>query len=439
MITVFIKQTSSVESQRAFQLIGNVNDEEFERRANDLYKYFYPKKQNIDTFNSEVSQSEYLSLPTDICFRRLELIVLSAMNLPKSDRLGSVDPVCRIASAGLVHQTTVKRRDCNPSWENESFTFDVSNDQLSNENHNKLCIDVAIFDWNRFKTNKAIGKASIPYNDLSEVLNADDGHSKEIELELKNDENSALNEVCARSLIKIRLTNVGMVISGCEIRDLKQYFLLYDENNDKTIDYAEFSAMLKKLSAVASLFTGTENDHCILKQLSTVQVRALLDHKWVVPGKDLKSPLESIMSNLKDQLELKKSQPKAKVEDHGTEIAGDQIKGTTHESTKLDVTDLKTAEGLETKSNNESIENKKLPQSTAVKSSNKTVQDDLKQLEILANKLRRNGMITLPNLVWKENKEGTPDSMENTAIRHLAAPVFEECSQAQQVDLLCTV
>jgi hypothetical protein len=118
MISVFIKQNSSIESVRVAQLVGNVDNVQFQQRVKKLYKFFFP-----DSSETEIAPLD--SLAYDYCAQRLEVTVLSASNLPKADLLGSVDPFCQVVYASSVHQSKVKMRDYNPGWEDEPFLFDI--------------------------------------------------------------------------------------------------------------------------------------------------------------------------------------------------------------------------------------------------------------------------------------------------------------------------
>ncbi len=395
MITVYLKQTTSVESQRVAQLVGNVDDSEFHRRARELYKIFYSEYDSCDTGDLESESLRY-----NICPRRLEVTVLSVSNLPKTDVVGSVDPFCQVSYAGSVHQTKVKRQDYNPRWEDEPFLFDLFKDQFLAENKPAPHIEVAVLDWDRFKSNDVIGSVSIPNDALNEVLNASDNCIKELELALSNNGNPVCNTVGSPSIIKIRLKNVGMVISGCDVLALKKFFLLYDKNGDGMIDKEEFSAMLKSVLAATTLFTGAESGDFILQRLSLAQGKALIHHKWMIPGEELGNPLESIMRNVATERNLSKNQLKSlDQKKKSLDTSEDRVQEAELEITNIDI----------------------MPESTTSEDSIEIIEENQKKLEALAKMLRRYGVITLPTLVWGAGNDNMPDSdsLESIATRYV--------------------
>ena len=131
------------------------------------------------------------------------------------------------------------------------------------------------------------------------------------------------------------------------------------------------------------LFTGTESGDSILDSLSPLQVKALLNHQWAIPGKDQKSPLESVIRNIKNQ------------------IIGQ------HESLGLDDKCPETEDSH--------VENHEKHKTYSDKS--KTVEESRELLKTLARKLRKCGVISLPTLVWGEGSNCSPESLESTIIR----------------------
>jgi hypothetical protein len=394
MISVYIKQTSSVESQRVAQLVGNVHDAEFQQRAKKLYNFFFPD-------DSNPAQTD--SMPQDICTRRFEVTVLSASNLPQKDLLGSVDPFCQVAYADIVHQSKKKMRDYNPSWKDESFLFDVPTNQLLSESNQGSSIKVDVLDWDRLTTNDLIGSVSIPNDAVNEVLKGPEGFVNEFEIALKKNENPVSNAAGSPTILKIRLKNVGLVISGCEVEALKRFFLLYDENNDGMIDEEEFSAMLKKILSVTMLFTGTESGDYVLKTLSPVQIRALLDHEWLItedPDDSLTGKLQFIMNNIKKEDQSGKNQPQAEsqhMEDNRSENTDNQASEQVQDMNEMNF----------------------LSESRQGKDSIEIIEEAGEELEKLARKLRRYGVITLPPLLWGSCNEDMQDSLEGIALRYL--------------------
>jgi hypothetical protein len=396
MISVFIKQTSSVECQRVAQLVGNVKDAQFQHRAKELYTFFFPNasEQDIETIQSD-------NLTYDICTQRVEVTVLSASNLPKKDLFGSVDPFCRVSYASFMHQSEVRLRNYNPVWDNQPFLFDVPKKGLIAQDSLSSRMEVTVLDWDRLKSNDIIGNASIPDCDLSEVLNAPEGYTKELEVVLSVDGNSVCNTDNIPSIIKIRLKNIGGVISGCEIGALKKFFLNFDVNGDGQIDENEFTEMLRKILPVTMLFTGTESGDSILQNLSPAQVRALLEHKWIFQDTDLDDSLigklKSILSNIHNEQDKGNSQLKAgNISEKRSGDPDDQIGGQEPE-----IKNILHEPSIE----NDSVE---------------IIEVLNEQLKALAHKLQQYGLITLPPLIWGASSEDTiTDSPESIAIRYL--------------------
>ncbi|EKX31755.1 hypothetical protein GUITHDRAFT_42300, partial [Guillardia theta CCMP2712] len=57
---------------------------------------------------------------------KLEIMIMSARNLPKMDAFGTCDGFCTIVFQGSTKETSVRPRSYFPEW-NESFSYLVDN------------------------------------------------------------------------------------------------------------------------------------------------------------------------------------------------------------------------------------------------------------------------------------------------------------------------
>ncbi len=452
MISLFIKQTTSVESQRVAQLVGNVDTVEFQRRVSEIYKFFYPKNGN-----SEGSASEEENLKYDICCSRLAITVLSASDLPKMDLLGSVDSFVKVIYKDTTHQTKVKLNEFNPSWKDETFYFDIKTNQTSSTDPDASHLTIAVYDWDRLGGNSFIGSSVVPSDLLDVILNTE-GCSKELNLVLNNNETPVLNAIGNPSILKVSLMNAGMVISGCEVASLKEFFMIYDTDKDGNISEKEFFAMMNEICSCAMLFTGTEGGDNILEKLNPVQVSALLAHKWTLPSDAQQSTLTAIISNIQNQStfehesnlkgkkKLDDTKPAAAMEDfvvaercstataaslNGPFLApslapargGTRSHGSVEEADvgvdQTESTDqIQADDYIEARESNHSL-------SKIANMPSNIVEVDQKNLSILARKLRRSGVIALPTLLWGAGDVVDLHSPENTAMRYLHILPFE--------------
>ena len=282
MINVFIKQTTSVESQRISQLVGSLNGAEFDRVVRELYTLFF-KEGSEESLDDSVYS-----------LRQIEITVVSANNLPKTDVIGSVDAYCEVFCDGVMHRTVVMTRNYHPTW-NQTFVFTLKQEK------NK--IQIVVLDSDVF-SNSIIGSIVISEEILAQVFINSSEQITELETQLMHNGRHIYNADGSPSMLKIRLKKAGLVVSGCDLSELKKFFLSYDTNGDGEISESEFISMMRQISTVSKLFTGTEDGDTILKSLSQEQVLALLRHKWVIPDREQKSPMESIISNIRIQNEL---------------------------------------------------------------------------------------------------------------------------------------
>jgi hypothetical protein len=270
MISVFVKETTSLESHRVAQLVGKWDGADsagFDRAVSELYKLFFTGEHNLKN--------------SSLALRQIEITVLSASNLPKTDAIESVDAFCQIVCAGIMCETVVKKREYNPKW-NQSFVFKVPKDQKK--------VVILVLDWGLL-SNSMIGSAEISGEILDSVFTTSSEHHTEMEMHLSYNGKQVYNSQGSPSMIKLRLKNAGFVVSGCDLSDLKAFFLSYDTNRDGIISKDEFATMMRQISGVTTLFTGTEGGDSVIKSLSYEQVQALLRHKWIIPSNDVKSPM----------------------------------------------------------------------------------------------------------------------------------------------------
>jgi hypothetical protein len=369
MIGVFIKQTTTVESQRIAQLFGTGQDINFREQAKELYRLFF-------TEECHSGGSRFRNMQIDVS-------VISGKNLPKTDMFGSVDPFCQLEYAGTVHQTTTKTGEYNPNWEGESFSFEMNEDDLSLQTGTNSSLQIRVLDWDRFKSNQMIGSIDISSQILNNVIAAPSADHTEFEICLNHNGERVCNAEGSPSTLSIRLKNAGLVISGIRFSEMKKLFCSFDTDGDSTVSEDEFFTMVKQILDVTRLFTGSESGD--VKSLSATQVSALLSHKWIIPGNELKSPLENFISNIQNQTEVQNF-----TLSQSEKAADDQVQ-----------------KGV-TASNNGAV----LSTRTGI-----SMEESCEDLLALAKTLRTSGIIALPTLLWGTETDSSPDSPESIAIR----------------------
>jgi hypothetical protein len=365
MINIFMKQSTCVVSHRISQLIGTMEGADCHQRYSELYSLFFTEDNQLKDYS--------------ICSWQLDVTVISAIDLPKADVVGSVDPLCLLECAGAVHQTTKKMREYNPIWKNEIYSFEMKKDNTSS-------LTIKVLDWDRFQSNTTIGSVEISSEVLNSIFASSSEDSNELEMQLSYNGEHVVNAEGSPSKLNIRLKNAGLVISGCAFSDIKTFFHTFDTDGDGIVSKDEFFGMMRQISETSRLFTGSENGD--MKMLSVAQVSALLSHNWEPCNKQV-SPLVSMISNIKNHAEQKN-----RSYDNDSEAAGDQI------------------QELEKACNDEACEPTK-----AVDHDVKTIEELHHDLEMLAKKLRKFKIIALPTLLWGTETDSSPDSLENTAIR----------------------
>jgi hypothetical protein len=412
MINIFVKQTTSVESQRIVQLVGRADESDFEQGAKKLHKLFFSETENLEN--------------SSFCLKQIEVSIESARNLPSTDVLGSVDPFCHISCGGTVHQTVVKKRNNNPLW-NQNFLFKVSNEESE--------LVIKVFDWDRFKSNEVVGTVKLSGQEMKRIFNESEWHDKSAQLthngELVADANGN------PSKIKFRLKNAGLNVSGCELSGLKKFCLAFDTNNDGQVSENEFIEMMKQISVTTLLFTGSECGDSLLESLSSEQMRALLKHKWIIPGNETRDPLESIIDNIHNQYSMQNLQSEEAADDDmrisrndESLRVGENRTLAPEEATQVPMTtsDVKheiVSEGgggqqlglnnqIKTVSSDTTKQN--------VLDQAKPMEEYLNELKVLAKLLRGHKVIVLPSLSWgsESNDKSNQDSKEEIAIRYLS-------------------
>jgi hypothetical protein len=405
MINIFVKQTTSVESQRIVQLVGRADESDFEQGAKKLHKLFFTETENLEN--------------SSFCLKQIEVSIESASNLPSTDVLGSVDPFCNISCGGTVHETVVKKRNNNPQW-NQNFLFKVSNEESD--------LVIKVLDWDRFKSNEVVGTVKLSGQEIKSIFNESEWHDKSVQLtrngELVADANGN------PSIIKFRLKNAGLDVSGCELSELRKFCLAFDTNNDGQVSENEFIEMMKQISVTTLLFTGSESGDSLLESLSSEQMQALLKHKWIIPGNETRNPLESIIDNIHNQYSMQTLQREEAAHDAMRVSRNDEslrvgenrilapeeaIQGpmTTGDAKHEIVSEawvgindqIKTVSSDTTKQN--------------VLDRAKPMEEYLNELKVLAKTLRGHKVIVLPSLSWgsESNDKSNQDSREEIAIR----------------------
>jgi hypothetical protein len=361
-----MKQSTCVESHRVSQLIGTMEGADNQQRLSELYSVFFTEDNQLKDFS--------------ICSWRLDVSVLSATDLPKSDVVGSIDPFCHIECAGTVHQTTTKTQEYNPIWKNEIYSFEMNKD-------NKSCLRIKVWDWDRFNSNTMIGSVEISSEVLNSIFSTSSEDSKELEMQLDYNGEHVVNAEGSPSKLNIRLKNAGLVVSGCAFSDIKTFFNTFDTDGDGVVSKDEFLRMMRQISETSRLFTGSENGD--MKMLSVAQISALLSHNWE-PGNTQVSPWVSMISNMKSNAAEQQNIIQSK--------ESDSADGHTQEPEKI--------------CNDEPCEPTK-----AVGHDVKPIEELHQDLEMLAKKLRKFKVIALPTLLWGTDIDSSPDCLESIAIR----------------------
>jgi hypothetical protein len=415
MINIFVKQTTSVESQRIVQLVGKTDESEFVEGAKKLHKLLFTEAETLE------NSSFYL--------KQIEVSIESASNLPSTDALGSVDPFCHISCGGKVHRTIVKKRNNNPLW-NQNFLFKVSNDESE--------LVIKVLDWDRFKSNEVVGTVKLPGQEMRSVFNESDSEWHEKSVQLTHNGELVVDANGKPSKLKFRLKNAGLDVSGCELSELKKFCRAFDTNNDGEVSEDEFIDMMKQISVTTLLFTGSESGDSLLESLSSEQMQALLKHKWIIPGNETRDPLESIIDNIHNQYSAKTQQSEeatpddmlTSINDEGLSVGEswalapeEAIQGPM--TTSVVQQEMLSVAGIGPNDQIKTVSSRKTQKN--VNDQAKPMEEYLSELKVLAKTLRRHKVIVLPSLAWgsENNGKSNQDSKEEIAIRYFFS--FHSC------------
>ena len=244
MINLFIKRTTSIESQRIAQILGPIgsNLDDFRRRARELYKLLWPPS------TLDVDESKVKSLG----IHKLMVHIKHAKSLPQMDRLGAIDPFCTINFAGKFERTTTKQKTYNPSWNDEYFEFDV--DEICLGSETLLTMKIKVMDWDRLGKNELVGEVEILPEKVLSILNSEVGFCELFDLEVnvlgdsipqvgdnKNfcfrswsssatDSSKGLPTSNSSFQLQFEVHHLGCSLVGSDIADLKEFARKYDSD-----------------------------------------------------------------------------------------------------------------------------------------------------------------------------------------------------------------
>jgi hypothetical protein len=238
MINLFIKRTTSVESQRIAQILGPVgaDKEGFLRRARELHRFLWH-----DTSTSSEAEHSFRTHKLKVQIKQAEL-----------DRYESVNLYCTINFAGRFERTTAKRNSKTVSWNGEEFVFDIMDENYSeSESQNSLTLKLKVMEWDRLGKNKLVGEIEINQERIKTILSKAAGHHEVLELSVpmsKDHITGTANNSCFRILpsssvvdgdlpkfhlsfqIQVEITKLPCSLAGSEIAKLKQFAASYDED-----------------------------------------------------------------------------------------------------------------------------------------------------------------------------------------------------------------
>ena len=256
MINLYIKQTSSVASQKIAQLIGPVCDDrsEFKRRVQALYKILWPESQCASEADSD--QRDIIGLK--IGSRQLKVRLLGAYELPKLDQLGSGGPFCSISLDKQRERTSAYRGNMYPSWKDEEFLFAINpygpgDRQITDSN---LILNVEVKYLDTMQNETLIGKTSISGSDVRRIITAAPGDQERFDvnvpchstLDAENYFSSGCSMCPSKAgskdkksseqrqnfQLRMQLESVESIVAGAEISMLKEFAAKYDINQVQT-------------------------------------------------------------------------------------------------------------------------------------------------------------------------------------------------------------
>ena len=274
MIAFFVKQTSSVESQRLAQMIGrSSNKEEFEKRCRSLYQQLF-----------SANSTRYESVPRgETEFNQIE-ITLWSRNKPRS---------CLLMSHDVDHQPVSSCSESEGGWNVRFNLLFPSNDaidkvggvvvSLDTEDVEVIKIQFSPEELQDVVTNVKVLSKGGKY-DSRDVRNIDfgDEHSESKEhLDFFVTLKAELGKARIRKSIEIQAQDVHSIgLEGTTVHRLKELFLRFDKDKDDHIDEEEFLRLATDISEISHLFTGAESGEDLLQSLSKEQIRSLLTHSW---------------------------------------------------------------------------------------------------------------------------------------------------------------
>ena len=246
MINLFIKRTTSVESQTIAKIIGPVGFDkaEFKKRVHTLYSLIWPSPCPDSSMYTNTSL-------LNIVFKRIKIKVLKASNLPKMDQFGSIDPFCVLSLAGRKEKTTTIKNCQNPSWSKEEFLFEIETNLMMRDE--LLNVTVEVFDWDHFGSNRLAGQALINGANIKRIIEAGSGCAESFTLDVdvlpstRIFETTAFDscQLCCTSpdasdtdkgestgdkkfQLTIRIECMEPLIAGSEISKLKEFSAMYN-------------------------------------------------------------------------------------------------------------------------------------------------------------------------------------------------------------------
>lgn len=92
----------------------------------------------------------------------LQVVVISATNVPNPETFGKSDPYATVEFQGLKKKTEVKKGELNPQW-NETFDFDLSGNPLTGSDE----LILTVWDWERVGRNRQLGTSKVSLKDFA--------------------------------------------------------------------------------------------------------------------------------------------------------------------------------------------------------------------------------------------------------------------------------
>jgi hypothetical protein len=239
MINLFVKRTTTVESQRIAQILGPIgaNKDDFRRRVHELYSFLWPGP------TSACDDNKVRLFGT----HKLRVQIKHASGLPKMDRYGSIDPYCTIELAGKFERTTTKQNTYEPSWDGEYFVFDVDHTTLDSKE--LLALKIKVMDWDRLGKNELVGEVEIHPQKIEHILNSEAGYGEILDLDVKivgvhvlpDDNKNCCFQMCSANFadeglltsspsfqIQVEIKHLETTLIGSEIAKLKEFAMKYD-------------------------------------------------------------------------------------------------------------------------------------------------------------------------------------------------------------------